>query len=73
MKYCIPELPLLHCVLQGVISGVELDAVPGSPMTSEKDEGEFSDLDTSFVSTGTSASLYVPTPQKHLWKNCVSS
>ena len=39
--------------------------VPGSPVTSDKEEeGEFSDLDVSFVSDG---SIYIPTPQKKVW------
>lgn len=67
----MPELPLLHCVLQGVISGVELGVVPESPVTSEKEEGEFSDLDTSFVSTDSGDLLYIQTSQKKLRERCV--
>ena len=40
------------------MSDVELDVVPGSPVTSGKEEGEFSDLDVSFVSTHSQRWMY---------------
>ena len=41
----------------------------GSPINSGNEEGEFSDLDVSFVS---SQSICIPTPQKTLWAHQVS-
>ena len=40
-----------------------------SPVNSGNEEGEFSDLDVSFVSN---QSIYIPTPQKTLWAHRVS-
>ena len=40
-----------------------------SPVNSGNKEGEFSDLDVSFVSN---QSIYIPTPQKTLWAHRVS-
>ena len=48
---------------------MEID-VSGSAVTfGKEEEGEFSDLDVSFVSDG---SIYIPTPQKEVWGPCAS-